>query len=263
MNLKEMMSLRDNNILITGGAGYLGEAISEVLAELNANLYICSRNLKKCEQLSERLNKEYNCNVYALEVDLSDIDSVLELYNNLKTQRVFIDTIVNNACFSSGKKLENMSEKEWLTGIDGAINSVFRVIKYFLPEMMKKQVGNIINISSMYGVVSPDTSIYKNNNYYNPANYGSGKAAIIQLTKYISTVYARIGIRSNCVSPGPFPNTEVQKDKEFIKKLEKKVPLGRIGKPEELKGVIGLLASKASSYINGANIIVDGGWTAW
>ena len=129
--------------------------------------------------------------------------------------------------------------------------------------MVKRKYGRIINIASMYGLVAPDVSIYDNNDFYNPANYGVGKAGIIQFTKYIAAVYGKYGVTCNSVSPGPFPNPSVQEHSEFIESLAKKVPLGRIGKPEEIKGVIALLASDASSYINGANITIDGGWTIW
>ncbi|WP_116777677.1 SDR family oxidoreductase, partial [Bacillus thuringiensis] len=182
-----------------------------------------------------------------------------EIYNSDNK----IDILINNAYFGAGKTIEEMTESEWETGIDGSINNVFRVTKKALQYMLPKNKGNIINISSMYGVVSPDPSIYGDSGFNNPPNYGAGKAAIIQFTRYLACHYGLKGIRANSISPGPFPNTEVQKNKEFIRNLKKKTALGRIGNPQELQGLIVFLASNASSYVTGQNICIDGGWTSW
>jgi len=115
----------------------------------------------------------------------------------------------------------------------------------------------------MYGIISPNPDLYVNNPYHNPPHYGAGKAAIIQYTRYLACHYGNEGIRANCISPGPFPNINVQKDETFINRLIEKSPLRRIGQPDDLKGVFVLLASDASSYITGQNISIDGGWTAW
>jgi len=129
--------------------------------------------------------------------------------------------------------------------------------------MQKQMHGNIINISSMYGVVSPNPDLYYGKKASNPANYGAGKAAIIQLTKYIACNYAQYNIRCNCIVPGAFPSPTVQQDNVFIDNLCKKNPLNRIGVPEDLKGISVFLSSNASSYITGQSIHVDGGWTIW
>ena len=250
-------------VLITGGAGYLGTAMSEAIAEMGANLIICSRNLNNCEKLVESLSSQYSSKIKAFQVDIGDSESVEQLYKQVKYEFGTVDVLINNAYFGAGKEFLDMKEIEWKKGIEGSIDIVYRMTKRFLPDMIQKGKGNIINISSMYGLVSPDFAVYEGTDYYNPANYGAGKAAIIQFTRYIACVYGKKGIRCNSISPGPFPNETVQRDKGFIKNLEKKVPLGRIGKPDELKGVVALLASEASSYINGENIKVDGGWTAW
>ena len=97
----------------------------------------------------------------------------------------------------------------------------------------------------------------------NPVNYGASKAAIIQLTKYFAVYFAKYNIRVNCVSPGAFSSLKAHENKEFISELCNKIPLNRVGSPEELKGIFVFLASQASSYITGQNILVDGGWTIW
>ena len=196
-------------------------------------------------------------------MDISDYATVNQAVENILKKYKKIDVLINNSCYGAGAELLNMSEEEWIKGLDGSINGVFRLTKAVLDSMIKNKYGRIINIASMYGLVAPDVSIYEGNDFYNPANYGAGKAGIIQFTRYVAAAYGKYGITCNAISPGPFPDPKVQGNKKFINNLEKRVPLGRIGKPEDLKGVIALLASDASAFINGANISVDGGWTAW
>ena len=129
--------------------------------------------------------------------------------------------------------------------------------------MKKQKTGSIINIASIYGTVSPDPEIYENSGFDNPPEYGAGKAAIIQFTRYIAVHNAKYGVRANSISPGPFPNQTVQKNKKFMNNLKRKIPMNRIGHPNELKGITIFLASNASSFLTGENIHVDGGWTAW
>ncbi|WP_218962682.1 SDR family NAD(P)-dependent oxidoreductase [Mesotoga sp. H07.pep.5.3] len=263
MTLQKMLDLKGKTAIVTGGAGHLGKSMAEVLAELGANVIVCGRSKKKCEKLVDRLNEEFKGKSFALELDIGNTESVNQFRTEVIKLFGSIDILVNNAYFGAGRDVLSMTQDEWQIGIEGSVSSVFRMIKAFLRVMIEKNKGSIINIASMYGVVSPDVSIYEDNSFYNPPNYGAGKAAIIQLTKYVACVYGKYGVRCNSVSPGPFPSESVQEDKEFINRLKLKTPLGRIGVPYELKGVIALLASDASSFINGANIVVDGGWTAW
>ena len=259
-----MFSLKGKVAIVTGGAGYLGTAISESLAEHGANLVIASRNLDKCIELSFILSKKYGICAKGIELDICSSDSVSHCMEIVQSEMRSIDILINNA--SSGKPnigIETVPESDWVEGIDCTINGVFRCTKGVIPYMKTNKSGVIINISSMYGIVSPDYRIYGNSGYNNPPDYGAGKAAIIQFTKYAACHLAADGIRVNAISPGPFPSVEVQRNKSFILNLENRVPLGRIGKPDDLKGAIVFLASDAASYVTGQNIIVDGGWTVW
>ena len=124
--------------------------------------------------------------------------------------------------------------------------------------------GSIINISSMYGVVASYPDAYKGLATNSPPNYHGLKGGLIQLTRHLAAYWAKDNIRVNCIAPGPFPTDKTQSRlPEFIERLDQKVPMGRMGRPEELKGLVVLLASEAGSYITGQNILVDGGWTAW
>lgn len=263
MKIKDLFNLENNVAVVTGGTGYLGLNISEALAEAGATVYITGRNEKKCKETAEFLERSTGGRVKGLKIDIGSLQSIKNCFSQITKEMGKIDILVNNAFYSPGSNLRNISERDWLLGIDGTINGVFRCTKAIIPIMEKNKSGSIINISSMYGVVSPDPSIYGNSGCDNPPNYGAGKAAIIQFTRYTACHLAKKGIRVNAVSPGPFPKPEVQKDIKFMSNLKKKTPLGRIGQPYEIKGVIVFLAARASSYVTGANINVDGGWTAW
>ncbi|MFX1500539.1 MAG: SDR family oxidoreductase [Promethearchaeota archaeon] len=263
MLLSNLMDLKDKVILITGGSGHLGAAMCEALAEFNATLYIGSRSFNKNLELSKNLTNKFNNLNYPIKLDVSNIISIERNIQEIMKEHHKIDVLINNAYYGAGKDLISMEYNDWYKGIDGTINSVYRTTKLVLPHMIKRKSGKIINVSSMYGIISPDVSIYTNTPFYNPANYGAGKAAIIQFTKFIAAVYGTYGINSNVISPGPFPNEQVQKNHEFISRLKNKVPLKRIGFPDDLKGIIVLLSSDASNFFNGTNIIIDGGWSIY
>lgn len=263
MSINDLFSLKGKNALITGGAGHLGAAISEGLAEAGANLFIVSKNQKKCQRLADLLNQRFQLNCQGLYMDVSDSDSIAECFAEIHKSGKTIDILVNNAYFGSGGTLETMKDADWYSGMEGTINNVYKCTRSVLPYMVSQKSGVILNVASMYGVVSPNPDLYTGNPFSNPPHYGAGKAAIIQYTRYLACHYGNKGIRANCISPGPFPNLEIQKDTEFIDRLSEKNPLKRIGQPDDLKGVIVLLSSEASSYITGQNISIDGGWTAW
>ena len=250
-------------MLITGGAGHLGSAMSEALAAFGANLFIVGTDLNKNRAKAEQLASKYNIFCKSLDFDMRSEEKVRRVVDEIVTDNGNIDVLVNNAVYSCIKPLEDFTYQEWREGIDGTINGVFIVTQTVLKHMLSVRRGNIINIASMYGVVAPNMSIYGNSGQNNPANYGAGKAAIIQFTKYLATVYANQGIRANSISPGAFPNKETQKNTSFIKELCRMNPMERIGQPSDLYGAIVFLASDASSYMTGHNMIIDGGWTTW
>lgn len=261
----DKFKLNNKIAIVTGGYSYLGKYFVEALLEAGANVIIAGRDLRKCKNMikeMEKKNSEYL--IEYLEIDISNTDSIKKCFKKVYMKFKRIDILVNNAVYSKSNTLEDMTDEEWNYGIDGTLSSAFRCIREIIPYMKKNLSGSIINISSMYGIVSPDLKIYKNNSFQlNPPSYGAAKSGLIQLTKYSAVSLAKYGIRVNCISPGPFPSDNVQKNKKFIAQLSNKVPLGRIGQPEELKSALIFLASDASSYITGHNLVVDGGWTIW
>ncbi|MFT8321441.1 MAG: SDR family oxidoreductase [Bacillus sp. (in: firmicutes)] len=258
-----IFSLEKKVILITGGSGYLGSAMAEAFVKYGGRVYIASRNTEKNGDFSKYLADKYKTDVFYLKMDTTDALSVKKAVQYIMSNEKKIDVVVNNSYNGKTGEMLHCTESDWLSSFDGSIHSTYRVVKEVLPIMISQQSGSVINIASMYGVVSANPDIYGESGQNSPPHYGSAKAAIIHFTKYLAGHYGKDGIRFNCISPGPFPNENTQKQKDFIDQLSNKVPLGRIGKPEELQGIAVLLASDASSYMTGQNICVDGGWTIW
>jgi len=227
-------------ILYTGGYGYLGKEPVKYLAKEKAKVYVLARDI-------EKFKKTFNeKNVFFQAFDLSETSSIKEAFKNIYDKEGKIDVLVNNAFYSRGHSPEKMSDEDFAYGIQGSLNSVFICIREVIPYLKKQYYGKIINISSMYGVVAPDFSVYETSpQSLNPPHYGAAKAGIIQLSKYYASYLGKNNIQVNTITPGPFPADEVQKNsKEFIAKLADHTMLNRIGKPEDLIGVIVLLASK-------------------
>lgn len=250
-----LFDIKGKNIILTGSAGHIGYHLALGLLKNGANLTCIVRDNKKKNRISKIGNKGADI----IQLDLSRIDKVDEFFNDIRGKH--IHGLINNAVYSPPGQIEDVTYENWSEGIEGVLNIPFYIMQKSIP-LLKPVRGCIINIASMYGIVSPDPANYRDaQEFSNPPHYGAGKAGLIQLTRYAATYLARYGIRVNSVSPGPFPGKTVQKNSNFINQLSKNVPLGRIGKPEELLGPILFLLSSASSYITGQNIIVDGGWT--
>ncbi|RKY25160.1 MAG: gluconate 5-dehydrogenase [Planctomycetota bacterium] len=262
MSQKGLFSLSGKVAVVTGGYGHLGKSFCNGLADAGASVVVAGPN---CDKFKRAFGKGRNRKITFEQMDVSSEESVKTAFKHIYKKTKRIDILVNNAVYlqRSGKPAE-MSSSDWNYGVDGTLNSVFRCIKLVVPYMKRAKKGSIINISSMYGVVSPDFSIYRGyKKQFSQPNYGAAKAGVIQLTRYYAVYLARYGIRVNCISPGAFPNPNIVKQKRFLQKLSAKIPIGRVGRPDELEGAIVFLASVASSYMTGQNVIIDGGWTAW
>ena len=263
MSVRQLFDLSGKTAVVTGGAGHLGRALSEALAEAGARVFIASRDKDNCQSTAEELSASTGGDVSGVALDTGSAQTVEKCFKEIQAMSGSLDILVNNAAAAIPAKLDETAEEDWLSGLDSTINGVFRCTMSALPIMSRQQAGSIVNVASMYGQVAPDPSIYGDSGNVSPAAYGAGKAAVVQFTRHCACQLASRGVRVNAISPGPFPNKEVQGNSEFIAELERRTPLGRIGQPHELKGAVLFLASPASSYITGANIPIDGGWTSW
>lgn len=261
-SLQELLSLQDKTVFITGGAGHLGTAMCEALAELGANIVIGSREQSKGAALAKTLSDEYAVRASGVELDITDPESLDAALSFIENEYGRLDVLINNAWSGTKNTFESISIDDWKYDIDVCLNGVFYTVKKAVPYLQKTQ-GVIVNIASMYGHVAPDYRIYEGTDHANPPSYGAAKAGVIQLTKYLASFLSPQGIRVNAISPGPFPFADITSNTEFMDTLKSKTILNRLGSPEELKGAIALLCSDASNYMTGQNICVDGGWTVW
>lgn len=261
MKGKNLFALTGKVAVVTGGYSHLGKSFCNGLADAGACVVVAGRNEAAFKRV---FAKRKHRQILFEKMDIGSEKSIKTAFENIHARTKRIDILVNNAVYSKCNEPEDMTSLEWDYGVNGTLNSVFRCVKIVVPYMKKAKKGSIVNISSMYGIVSPDFSVYQDHKqYFNPPNYGAAKAGVIQLTRYYAVYFAHYGIRVNCISPGAFPQPSVTRQKIFVQKLLRKIPMGRIGKPDELKGAILFLASEASSYMTGQNMIIDGGWTLW
>lgn len=265
IDINNLFSLKNKNILITGATGHLGESMALGLAKAGANVLINSRSQKNCEQIANKIIKK-NYKAEPASFDITN-EKAIRNYSTEKL-KLPLHCLVNNAYSGNGGTIKSSSSDSYFKSYNLNVVSVHNLTVHLLNNLRLavKKTGDasIINISSMYGLVSPDMRIYKSHKNTNPPFYGASKAALIQWTKYAACEFGLEKIRVNSITPGAFPSNSFQKKSpNIINNLKKKIPLARIGHPEELNGLLILLSSEASSYITGANIEIDGGYTCW
>jgi NAD(P)-dependent dehydrogenase (short-subunit alcohol dehydrogenase family) len=258
MNLLEF---KDKNVWVIGGAGYLGQSTVKMLLESGAKV-LCADLDNKAEDFGGSIKADEN--FIPVPVDVRDEKATESFIRESIKKYGVPDGLVILTFGASGKSLEEVSGADFDNANHVGLTATFLICRAIATEMVKKGNGSIVLFSSMYGMVSPYPEVYKSPMNMNPIEYGTGKAGIIQMTKYFAVYYAKNGVRFNCISPGPFPNPSVQKKyPDFVERLEQKVPMGRIGRPKEIAGAVAFLLSDLASYITGHNLVVDGGWTCW
>ena len=263
-DIKKIFSLKGKNIVILGGSGKLGINFSKTLVNAGAKVIIGD------------LKKSFNYkNTYFKHCDVSDNSSLINFFDHVFKIQKKIDILIYNVYskpYNYYKKFEAYEDNVWNKVIDTNLSGAYKASKIAINHFKKKKIkGNIIFLSSTYGVVGPDHSLYKGlskkKNIYGgtfslttPASYTVSKSGIIGLMKYLATSFGKFNIRINCLTPGGvFDKQEIK----FVKKYKSKVPLRRMANFQDYNGAILFLASDASSYMTGSNLIIDGGWTAW
>lgn len=247
-------------VWVIGGAGYLGQSVVKLLNKLGTKI-VCIDMGNKAQEFvaASGLN-----NISALSFDINETGKTPAFVKALIDSHGVPNGLVNLAFGSAAKTLEDLTVEDFDQVNHAGITATFILAREAAGYMIKNNGGSIVLFSSMYGMVSPNEELYVAPMNKNPVEYGVGKAGIIQMTKYLAVHWAKKGVRVNCISPGPFPNPGVQKSHpDFIERLAKKSPMGKVGIADEIAGPVAFLLSGASSYVTGHNLVVDGGWTSW
>lgn len=248
---------------ITGGGGHLGRSMARLLSEAGATVLIMGRNRETLEAAAARGAADRG-RIVPFAADVSEPEEVVAALNALVDAAGRVDGWVNNAYSGGGGRLFEETRQEVDATTRGLGDLIIATELVAQAMVADDGTGAIVNVSSIYGLVSPYPELYEGHRaWHSPPAYGALKAAVIQFTRYAATHLAPAQVRVNSVSPGPFPGETVQDDAAFIARLTERVPLARIGQPSEVAGAVLFLLSDAASYITGTNLVVDGGWTAW
>ena len=259
MNVKELLSLKNKIIIVTGGAGLYGKTIVEGLAEADGTVITASRNLDAGQKVAEEF-RDKGLDVHAMRVDQADHKSVMALKHQIQNKFGQLDVFVNNAV-TRPMKGYNAPMEQFAESMRVNATGMMDILREMTDLIAQSGGGSIINISSMMGMFGPDLSNYEGTNMGDPSpDYFFHNAGLINLTRYLTRVLADKNIRANCISPGGFFSNQPQ---QFLENYCKKIPSGRrMANNDDIKGLIVLLASEASAYINGENILMDGGMHA-
>ncbi|MCX6625924.1 MAG: SDR family oxidoreductase [Acidobacteria bacterium] len=259
MGILDQFSLKGRIALITAGAGPLfGSSITEGLAEAGATVITASRSLERNVEFAASLRAQ-GYDAHGMAFDVVDPDSITALHDQVLTQFGRLDILVNSALARVGGGFETQTYEDWMYSARGDMAGLFAICKAFVPDMVRQAKGSIINISSIYGVNANDPTIYDGTDMLQPPHYCFVKAGMLNFTRYIANYYGKKGVRSNAISPGGYLGGQPD---AFLNAYCHRVPIGRMLENEDIKGAVVFLASDASAYVTGANLMVDGGWTA-
>jgi NAD(P)-dependent dehydrogenase (short-subunit alcohol dehydrogenase family) len=266
--LGERFDLSGRVAIITGAANILGPEFAAGLAEFGANLALVDIDGAGCREAAKRVSDEFGVSAIPIEADVSDESSVAGAVDKVLAEFGRLDILINAAATKTKnyfKPLAEYSLEEWNEVMGVNLGGMFLTAKKVIPHFIEQKSGNIINIASIYGMRGPDPRIYEGSSYLGqeintPPIYSASKGGVISFTRYLATTLAPQGIRANSITPGGVFSGQ---NEAFTERYGARVPLGRMAEREELRGAALYLASDASSYVTGQNLVVDGGLTAW
>lgn len=243
------MILKDKIIIVTGGSGLIG---NELVKDIKRKGGIA---------INADIGVETNLQSGTIRMDITNDQSIQFGIDQIVAEFGRIDGLVNNAYPRTkdwGTKFEDIDPQSWRTNVDIQLNSYFVCSQKVLKIMADQNHGTIVNITSIYGVVGNDFTLYEEYGGTSPAAYSAIKGGLINFTRYLASYYGKKGIRVNCVSPGGIFDHQ---HPSFVTRYEAKVPMGRLGNPDDISPAVSFLLSDEAKYITGQNLIVDGGWT--
>lgn len=266
MNQHDLFDLSGKVAIITGGAGLLGSEHAIALTAYGAKVVLADFNLEKCAEAVEKLKSE-GVEAVAKYCDVTSKESWEKLLEEVVTELGKVDILVNNAGFTNQSKsanfdasFENFPLEDWNAIMNVNLTGAFLGCQVVGKHMVENGKGAIINIASLYGVVSPNHKIYPGTGISQPVAYSVSKHGVVALTKYVATLWAEKGVKVNALTPGGIFNGH---EGLFLERFKQLNPIGRMSDKTELRGGLVYLASDASSHVVGHNLIIDGGWTAW
>ena len=272
-NVLDKFNLKGNTVLVTGGGGLLGRQFALALAQAGANVMLADLAYEAAADQAEVIRAE-GLSAEALAVDVIDPDSTRAMVEQTLARFGRLDVLINSAALDpkfdpqhqseqAANAFETYSLEAWRKALDVNLTGMFLASQAAVQPMLAQGKGVIINICSTYGINGPDQRIYirpDGTRSYKPVYYSVTKAGVLGFTRYLAAYYAGKNIRVNALTPGGVYN---QHDEVFVKAYSAKTILGRMANIDEMSAAMLFLASDASSYMTGANLIVDGGWTAW
>jgi NAD(P)-dependent dehydrogenase (short-subunit alcohol dehydrogenase family) len=264
--LFEKMKLNGRVAIVTGSLGGIGRAICDGLAGIGCDLALVDRDAHQLDKYAYALSERYNINASGYCIDLEVESERMLLKDQVNRDFSRLDILINNAAFVGDSQLqgwavpfEDQGIETWRRALEVNLTACFHLIQLFAGMLRQNQVGSIVNIASIYGVVGPDMGLYEGTTMANPAGYAASKGGLVQLTRWMSTVLAP-EIRVNSVSPGGIFRNQ---PKAFVDRYTARTPMGRMANEGDLPGVVAFLAGDLSTYMTGQNLMIDGGWTAW
>ena len=266
MNVKKLYDMVEKTVVITGAAGLLGKQYADGLSQVGANVVLADTNYQECKKIEKELRKKYTTDPLSVKLDITNQNSIKNSISKILKKYKKIDVLINNAAFQGKVGKERTTDmvelplSQWNLGLAVNLTGTFLMCQEVGKVFLKQKKGVIINIASTYGVIAADQRIYGKSGQNSAAFYAVTKSGILNLTRYLSAYWQGTGIRVNTFSPGGVENNQ---DPSFIKKYSSRTPMKRMAKKDEYVGSLIFLASNASSYMTGSNLIVDGGWTAW
>ncbi len=261
MNYLDKFKLNDKVIFVAGGVGLIGIEVTKALAEAGGKVIILDINEQKSKKVIESLKKDGK-NVEFVEFDVTKLDKINSAIDALKSKYGRIDVWANTAyprTSDCGSRVEDLSLESWQKNVDMHLNSYAWISRKVCLVMKEQDEGNLINFGSIYGVVGNNFSVYEGTDLTSPMAYSAIKGGIVNLDRYLASYFGEFNVRVNTICPGGVINDQ---NELFVKNYSKNTPLKRMAKPDEIASVVLFLASDASSYITGATLMVDGGWTA-
>lgn len=274
-SVETLFRLDDRVALITGGAGLLGYQHAATIAALGGLPVLLDINAAELTKNAARLEAETGYKALTLVADITDVEALRSADEQLQAHHGRVDILINNAARNPKvekagdqdfSRLEHFPWEQWRLDLDVGLGGAFNCAKVFGSQMARQGSGVIINIASDLGVVAPDQRLYRveglepDKQPVKPVTYSVVKHGLIGLTKYLATYWCEQGIRCNALSPG---GVYAGQNDVFVAKLTQLIPLGRMAGADEYRGAIAFLCSDASSYMNGANLVIDGGRSTW